>query len=122
MRRQLLGAVGVAMVIIGLVATPAGAATGDAGRGDRRISVSGDVVVAEGETVRWSRRVARRTRNGRRRCHRRRVRRQGNLRVNGRVSGDVLVRDGDAIVTGRVRRRDYDRWPRDRKERRARQR
>jgi hypothetical protein len=90
------------MVIGGLVAAPAAAGTGDRPGGDRRISVSGGVVVAQDETVDGpvvsfdgpatiNGVVDDNVFVGR-----------GNLRVNGRVTGDVLVLDGDATVTGRV--------------------
>ena len=102
MRRHFLGAVGLAVVILGLVAAPAAAATGDRLSGDRRISISGGVVVAQGETVNGpvvsfdgpvtiDGVVTDDVFVGR-----------GNLRVNGRVTGDVLVLDGDATVTGHV--------------------
>ena len=39
------------MVIVGLVTMPAAAATGNGSGGDRQISVSGGVIVAERETV-----------------------------------------------------------------------
>ena len=102
MRRHLLGAVGLAVVIVGLVAAPAAAATGDRGRGDRRISVTGDVVVTQDETV-----------DGQVVSFDGAVTidgvvtddvfvGKGDLRVNGRVTGGVLVGDGDAIITGRV--------------------
>ena len=123
MRRHLLGAVGLAVVIVGLVAAPAAAATGDRGRGDRRISVTGDVVVTQDETV-----------DGQVVSFDGAVTidgvvtddvfvGKGDLRVNGRVTGGVLVGDGDTIVTGqRRRRRDFDGWPRDPAGRRERRR
>ena len=103
MRRRSLVAVVFALMIVGLVAVPAAAAaTGDGSGGDRRISVSGGVVVAQDETIDGP--VVsfdgRATING--------VVTddvfvgRGNVRVNGRVTGDVLVLDGDATVTGRV--------------------
>jgi cytoskeletal protein CcmA (bactofilin family) len=102
MRRHFLGAVGLAVVIVGLVAAPAAAATGDRGRGDRRISVTGDVVVTQDETVNGpvvsfdgpvtiDGVVTDDVFVG-----------KGDLRVNGRVTGGVLVGDGDATITGRV--------------------
>ena len=102
MRRRSLIAVVFALMIVGLVAVPAAAATGDGSGRDRRISVSGGVVVAQDETIDGP--VVsfdgRATING--------VVTddvfvgRGNVRVNGRVTGDVLVLDGDATVTGRV--------------------
>jgi hypothetical protein len=104
------GAVIAIAVIVGVaVGTPAGAATGDApGRpvprshGDRRISVSGGVVIASDETVNGpvvsvdgpaviNGLVTDKVYVGR-----------GDARINGRVTGDVLVVDGDAVVNGRV--------------------
>ncbi|HEY7106959.1 MAG TPA: polymer-forming cytoskeletal protein [Acidimicrobiia bacterium] len=81
---------------------PAAAATGHGTGGDRQISVSGGVIVAQGETldgpvvsldgdVVIDGVVTDDVFVGR-----------GNVRINGRVSGDVLVLDGDAVVTGTV--------------------
>ena len=81
---------------------PAGAVTGERLRNDRRISVSGGVVIAQDETVDGpvvsidgpatiNGVVEDDVYVGR-----------GNLRVDGRVTGDVLVVDGDATVSGEV--------------------
>jgi hypothetical protein len=101
MRRRALVVVALAVVIVGLVAVPAAAGTGGGSGGDRRISVSGGVVVAQDETIDGPvvsfdgpatiNGVVDDVFVG-----------HGNLRVNGRVTGDVLVLDGDATVTGRV--------------------
>ena len=97
------GAVVAIAVIVGVVVgTPAGAQTGDRSRRDRRISISGGVVIAPDETVNGpvvsvdgpaviNGVVTDKVYVGR-----------GDLRINGRVTGDVLVVDGDAIVNGRV--------------------
>ena len=102
MRCRPFAAVALAMVIIGLMAAPAAAARGDGLRGDRRISISGGLVVAEGETVNGpvvsvdgpatiDGVVTDDVLVG-----------SGQVRISGRVTGDVLVVDGDATVTGRV--------------------
>ncbi|HXY94543.1 MAG TPA: polymer-forming cytoskeletal protein [Acidimicrobiia bacterium] len=101
-RTRLWVLVAVALFAGVVVAAPAGAATGDRASSDRRISISGGVVVAQDETVDGP--VVSidgpATING--------VVDDdvyvgsGNLRVNGRVTGDVLVADGDATITGRV--------------------
>ena len=80
----------------------AGAQDGGNQEPGRRISVTGGLVVASGETisgpavsangpVRIDGRVNGAVYVGR-----------GDLRIDGRVTGDVLVLDGDALVTGRV--------------------
>ena len=90
------------MVIVGFIASPAAAARGDGLRDDRRISISGGVVVAEGETVNGpvvsvdgpatiDGVVTDDVFVG-----------SGQLRISGRVTGDVLVVDGNATVAGRV--------------------
>jgi hypothetical protein len=97
------GAVVAIAAIVGVaVGTPAGAATGNRSRRDRRISIDGGVVIAPDETVNGpvvsvhgpaviNGVVTDKVYVGR-----------GDLRINGRVTGDVLVVDGDAIVNGRV--------------------
>ena len=93
----------VAFVCLLAIAHPAGAqdSGGDSER-DRRVSVTGGLVVAEGEAVdgpavsangdaRIDGRVNGAVYVGR-----------GDLRVDGRVSGDALVLDGDAFISGRV--------------------
>ena len=97
------GAVVAIAVIVGVaVGTPAGAQTGDRSRRDRRISISGGVVIAQDETVNGpvvsvdgpaviNGVVTDKVYVGR-----------GDARINGRVTGDVLVVDGDATVNGRV--------------------
>jgi hypothetical protein len=90
-------------LIVGCAAAPAAAAPGDRDRspGDRRISASGAVFVAQDETVNGPvvsldgpvaiDGVVDDVFVGR-----------GNVRISGRVTGDVLVLDGDATIAGRV--------------------
>jgi hypothetical protein len=91
------------VLLVGMVAAaPGGAASGGRLRADRRISVTGGVVVAQNETINGP--VVSvdgsATING--------VVNDdvyvgsGDVRVNGRVTGDVFVADGDAIISGRV--------------------
>jgi hypothetical protein len=95
----LVGIVGIVTVIGG---APASAATGERLAGDRRLSLSGGLVVAEGETIDGpvvsidgpatiDGVVTDDVYVG-----------SGNVRINGRVTGDVVVIDGDAIVSGEV--------------------
>jgi cytoskeletal protein CcmA (bactofilin family) len=103
MRCRVLVTTAVAFVCLLAIAHPAGAqdSGGDPER-DRPISVTGGLVVAEGESVdgpavsangdaRIDGRVNGAVYVGR-----------GDLRVDGRVSGDALVVDGDALISGRV--------------------
>ena len=97
------GAVVAIAVMVGVaVGTPAGAQTGERSRRDRRISISGGVVIAQDEAVNGpvvsvdgpaviNGVVTDKVYVGR-----------GDARINGRVTGDVLVVDGDATVNGRV--------------------
>lgn len=90
------------VLVAALGGSPAGAVTGERLAGDRRISVSGGLVITEDETIDGpvvsidgpatiDGVVTDDVYVG-----------SGNLRVNGRVTGDVLVVDGDAIVSGEV--------------------
>jgi hypothetical protein len=92
----------VALLVSAVLLTPASAQTHVRARDSRHISISGDVVVDQGETVNGpvvsidgSARI-----NG--------VVRDdvyvgsGNVRVDGHVTGNVLVVDGDATINGRV--------------------
>jgi cytoskeletal protein CcmA (bactofilin family) len=103
MRRHALVTGVLAALVLAVLASPAAAVQDPASRDDRRISLSGRVVVEEGETldgpvvsfdgpVTIDGVVTDDVIVG-----------SGDLRVNGRVSGDVLVFDGDAIVAGQVR-------------------
>ena len=103
MRRRLVCAFALAtFVVFGASATPAGAARDGSSRDDRRISISGGVVVASGEvvngpvvsvdgpvtvdgTVDGGIFVA-----------------DGRVTIRGRVTGSVLVVHGDVLITGRV--------------------
>ena len=103
MRCRLLAATAVAFVFVLASAHPAGAQVGggDQEHG-RRISVTGGLVVAAGESVggpavsangpaRIDGRVNGAVYVGR-----------GDLLISGRVTGDALVLDGDAFISGRV--------------------
>jgi len=94
--------VAVAVVAVAALGTPAGAQARGRDRGDRRISVTGGVVVGPDETVNGpvvsgdgSARINGDVNDdvyvG-----------SGNVRVDGHVTGNVLVVDGDAIINGRV--------------------
>jgi cytoskeletal protein CcmA (bactofilin family) len=96
--------VATAIVCVFLVGSARAAGAQDGGNQDhgRRISLTGGLVVASGETidgpavsangpVRIDGRVNGAVYVGR-----------GDLRIDGRVTGDVLMLDGDALVTGRV--------------------
>ncbi len=101
MRCRVLAATAVVFVFLLASVHPAGAQ--DSGNEDgRRISVTGGLVVADGETVdgpavsangpaRIDGRVNGAVYVGR-----------GDLRVDGHITGDTLVLNGDAVVTGRV--------------------
>jgi hypothetical protein len=101
MHRKLLAAVGLAAVVLAAFASPAGAATNGPLRDDRRINISGGVVVAAGEVVNGpvvsvdGPAIINGTVNdvyvG-----------NGRLDIGGQVSGDVLVVHGDVVITGRV--------------------
>jgi len=102
MRRRVLVAAAIACVFLVGSAHAAGAQDGGNQEHDRRISVTGGLVVAAGETiagpavsangpVRIDGRVNGAVYVGR-----------GDVRINGRVTGDVLVLDGDARIRGRV--------------------
>jgi cytoskeletal protein CcmA (bactofilin family) len=103
MRCRVLVATAVAFVFLLAGAYPAAAQDGgDQQEQDRRISVTGGLVVAAGEIVdgpavsangpaRIDGRVNGAVYVGR-----------GDLLIDGRVAGDALVLDGDAIISGRV--------------------
>jgi cytoskeletal protein CcmA (bactofilin family) len=103
MRCRVLAATAVAFVFVLTTAHAAGAQV-DGGDQDhsRRISVTGGLVVAAGESVRGpavsangSARIDGRV-NGAVYVGR------GDLLISGRVTGDALVLDGDAFISGRV--------------------
>lgn len=103
MRCRVLAATAVAFVFVLVSAHPAGAQDGGGDQENgRRISVTGGLVVAGGETVRGPAVSA----NGPARIDGRvngavYVGR-GDLLISGRVTGDALVLDGDAFISGRV--------------------
>src|SRR5215218_2517235 len=80
-----VGAFVAALTAVG--ATPASAQAGGITSSDRRISVSGDVVVARGEKVSGPVAAV-----------------DGSVRVRGTVTDYVIVGDGDVVVSGRVTR------------------
>ena len=101
MRCRVLAATAVVFVFLLASVHPAGAQDSGNEHG-RRISVTGGLVVASGETVagpavsangpsRIDGRVNGAVYVGR-----------GDLRVDGRITGDALVLDGDAFISGRV--------------------
>jgi cytoskeletal protein CcmA (bactofilin family) len=101
MRCRVLAATAVVFVFLLASVQPAGAQDGGNEQG-RRISVTGGLVVANGETVdgpavsangpaRIDGRVNGAVYVGR-----------GDLRVDGHITGDTLVLDGDAFIGGRV--------------------
>jgi cytoskeletal protein CcmA (bactofilin family) len=101
MRCRVLAATAIVFVFLLASVHPAGAQDGGNEQG-RRISVTGGLVVANGETVdgpavsangpaRIDGRVSGAVYVGR-----------GDLRVDGRITGDTLVLDGDAVISGRV--------------------
>ncbi len=107
MRCRIAAVTAAACVFLVLAALPAGAQSGAGGNtrggdGDRRISVTGGVVVAADESVggpvvsvdgdaRITGRVNGAVYVGR-----------GDLVVTGQITGDALVLDGNAVVVGRV--------------------
>jgi cytoskeletal protein CcmA (bactofilin family) len=103
MRCRALVATAVVGVFLLATALPAAAQNGaDEEEQGRRVSVTGGLVVAEGETVDGPAVSV----NGRARIDGRvngavYVGR-GDLSVAGRVTGDVLVLDGDTVISGRV--------------------
>jgi cytoskeletal protein CcmA (bactofilin family)/nitrate reductase NapE component len=101
MRRHLLTVSALATIMLIAVASPASAARAGSARDDRRISVSGGVVVAQGEVVNGPvvsidgpatiDGTADDVYVG-----------SGRVVIRGRVTGDVFVLHGDVLITGRV--------------------
>jgi hypothetical protein len=87
MRRRLAAFSALVLLTVALTATPVVARDNGSSRNDRRISVSGDVVVAKGETVRGPV-----------------VTVEGNATIAGTVRAYVGVGDGDIRVSGHVTR------------------
>jgi cytoskeletal protein CcmA (bactofilin family) len=85
MHRRLLGVFALTVVALAVVPASAGAAQDGPSRGDRRISVTGAVVVAADEVVDGSVLSV-----------------DGRVTVNGTVDGRVFVGDGDVVIRGRV--------------------
>ena len=102
MHRKLLAALALTAFMLVAFAGPAGAGRSGETRGDRRISVTGGVVVAtgeavDGEVVSFDGPV---TINGT--VDGDVFVGDGNLTIRGEVTGDVLVVHGDALITGRL--------------------
>jgi cytoskeletal protein CcmA (bactofilin family) len=102
MHRKLLAGLALTVVVLAASAAPAGALGNPSPRTDRRISVSGGVVVASDEVVKGpvvsidgpatiNGTVDDDVFVG-----------DGRLVVRGHVTGDVLVVSGDVLITGRV--------------------
>ena len=102
MHRRLLGVFALAVVVSVSFIAPAGAQQGGRLRTDRRISVTGGVVVAEDEVVDGSVLsvdgpvTVNGTVDGRVFVG------DGRVTVRGHVTGSVLVVHGDVLITGRV--------------------
>src|SRR5690349_17642849 len=86
-RLRVVTACALAVAWVAIAASPALAAEGGITSSDRRISVSGDVVVARGEIVTGPVAAI-----------------DGSVRVRGTVTDYVVVGDGDLTVSGRVTR------------------
>jgi cytoskeletal protein CcmA (bactofilin family) len=102
MHRKLFAALAVSVVMVAALAPPASAAQAGALRNDRRISISGGIVVASGEVINGP--VVSidgpTTINGT--VNDDVYVGDGRLVIRGRVTGDVLVVRGDVLITGRV--------------------
>jgi cytoskeletal protein CcmA (bactofilin family) len=102
MHRKLLAGFALGILVLAASASPAGALDAPSPRTDRRISVSGGVVVASGEVVNGP--VVSvdgpATINGT--VNDDVYVGDGRLVIRGRVTGDVLVVSGDVLITGRV--------------------
>jgi hypothetical protein len=86
-RLRVVIACALAVAWVAIAASPALAAEGGITSSDRRISVSGDVVVARGEVVTGPVAAI-----------------DGSVRVRGTVTDYVVVGDGDLTISGRVTR------------------
>ena len=85
MLRRTLGTFALIAVVFAVSAAPAGAGGDNPSHDDRRISITGGVVVANGEVV-----------NGPV------VSIDGPATINGTVNDDVFVGDGDLVIRGQV--------------------
>jgi cytoskeletal protein CcmA (bactofilin family) len=85
MQRKLLAALALTAFMLVAFAAPAGAGRNGSIRSDRRISVTGGVVVASNEVVDGEV-----------------ISIDGPVRINGTVDGDVFVGDGSLIIRGQV--------------------
>ena len=103
--RRLRVIVGCALVVacVAMAAAPAFAAEGGITSSDRRISVSGDVVVARGEVVTGPVAAIDGSVVVRGTVTDYVVVGDGDLTVSGRVTRSVVVVHGDAVISGRVR-------------------
>ena len=100
MRRRLLAVLGLACVVLLAAAAPAAAqASHDK---DRRINVTGDVVVPKGETVDGLVASADGTARIQGTVDDDVYVGRGDVRVSGDVTGDILVLQGNAVITGHV--------------------
>ncbi len=102
MHRKLLAVIALSVVVFAASASPAGALGSPSPRTDRRISVSGGVVVSSGERVNGP--VVSVdgpvTINGT--VNDDVLVGKGHLVIHGHVTGDVLVVSGDVLITGHV--------------------
>ena len=102
MRRRALVAVGVAVLVFATCTAPAAAARNGSTRSDRRISISGGVVVAADEVVNGpvvsfdGPVTVNGTVNGRIFVA------DGRVTIRGHVTGSILVVHGDVLISGRV--------------------
>jgi cytoskeletal protein CcmA (bactofilin family) len=102
MHRKALGVFALVAIVLAVFGAPAGAARDGSSRNDRRISISGGVVVASGDVVNGP--VVSVdgpvTINGT--VHDDVFVGDGRLIIRGQVTGNVLVVHGDVLITGRV--------------------
>jgi cytoskeletal protein CcmA (bactofilin family) len=85
MKRRILAALALTAFTLVVSAAPAGAAGNGSVRSDRRISITGGVVVASGEVVDGEV-----------------VSIDGSVTINGKVDGDVFVGNGRLVIRGQV--------------------
>jgi len=103
MHYRLVGAFALAtLVVVGAFAAPASAARDGSSRDDRRISISGAVVVASGEVVNGPVVSADGPVTVDGTVDGRIFVADGRVTIRGRVTGSILVVHGDVLITGRV--------------------